>query len=308
MKINWMIDRLIPEGAIIMFAGKRASFKSWLADHMAICLAKGEPYLGFHTNSQHTSLIIDVENNPIMLSERLNQLQRNEKTLILKDETFRWEKHSEWLLDYCKTNNIKLVINDTFRRSHDADENDAGEISSLFQTHLQKFKDAGITLLLLYHLRKGLSGMRTAEMDLMDELRGSSELVNLPDVIFVIDRKRGSNTAIIHQVKNRFAQELDPLAVEVNIHETVTFNTSIAVEESIVNICAKQLLKFMRSTERDTYKCSELREWANRNGFGRSGFMDSLKLLCQLQLLEKPHHGFYKAIKDQQQVQQFLDA
>jgi hypothetical protein len=302
-KIEWIVQDFLAKSTRVVNAGKAGGYKSWLAMEMARAVASGTPFLGMPTTKTNV-LLLDAENSDFIIKERLEKFGRPPGVYILCTDKFRFEKHTEDLVGKCRGLGIGLVIVDTLRRCHDADEDKAQEMSDLMNLEMQKLTRAGIAVFILYHKRKDVQGS-----DPLDMVRGTGEIVNIPEIVFLTERQRvPNNRVILHQIKNRVGRQLDPISVEINITDSkATFTQAAFIAETQADICGKELLKWIRLQGRDRFKFSEFKEWGAGAAFGRTTVQDAIRLLRELQLLDKVDHGIYAPIKDQTKVQSFLD-
>ena len=69
IKVEWVVDRLIPKESITLLFGKGGIGKTWLAMDIARCIANGTPYLGLRTFKAPV-FFIDFENPLTVLNTR----------------------------------------------------------------------------------------------------------------------------------------------------------------------------------------------------------------------------------------------
>jgi len=161
---KWVVERLIPERSLVLLAGKRASFKSWVALEMVKSVSTGQSFLGKFPVRKVGVWYMDEENGIEMLKERLEKLVNDDEKLEnvyfssfegIKLDKLNWfEKLKEKLKEHPE---IKLLIIDSFRRISEIDENDAGAISDFLTSRLRPLcLEYGLTIILIHHLRKSL--------------------------------------------------------------------------------------------------------------------------------------------------------
>jgi RecA-family ATPase len=61
IKIEWIIDRLIPKDSITLLFGKGGIGKTWLSMDMARSIGRGKPFLGLSTEKTPV-VFVDFEN------------------------------------------------------------------------------------------------------------------------------------------------------------------------------------------------------------------------------------------------------
>jgi len=303
--VEWIVEKLIPAGAIILAAGKRASFKSWVANKLAVCVSKGEPFFGCKTMKSPV-ILIDAENASFVLAQRLKSIGGGRDLMVQCGETFRFELQDGQLLAKAKTLGVKLIIVDSMRRTHNADENDAAEVNELFRDHLRQFKEAGITLLFLYHMRKGLGSGQTSD-DPMDEIRGSSEFANLADMIYTVSRCRSpSNHIVIRQAKNRLAPEVEPAQIEINTNngtaEFKLIGTGTQSVRTADEICADSLAELLKEREGKVIPTSNLKELAETIEQSHHVVYGAISLLLTRGVLSKEKRGRYYIVPQKEKL------
>ena len=51
---RWVVEKLIPQGGLVMMSASPASYKTWLMLQVALSVAKGEEFINaFHTEQRH---------------------------------------------------------------------------------------------------------------------------------------------------------------------------------------------------------------------------------------------------------------
>lgn len=209
---EWIVDRLIPEGLTIMSA-QPASFKTWLILRLALDVASGSKFIGAFDTKKVAVLMIDEENDPRLLQQRLKLLQGKHDLPIdlMMEKNFKvGTKDVINTLKLCKERSIKLITIDSLVRIHDKNENDAVQMAQVF-AELRRFTKAGISVLITHHNRKGGRGDSGSQ-----EMRGSSDILAAVDCHLSIERSRQDNKITIHQNKVRFDQELEPVEVSIS--------------------------------------------------------------------------------------------
>lgn len=208
---TWLVDKLIPTDGITILSGPPASFKTWLTLHTAICIASGKPLFDNFKVSQGGVLVIDEENSPRLLQERVFRLGAladlpiyfsGNPGFVLNDENVGL------LLLNCKAYEVKLVIIDSLVRIHTSDENSAGDMAEVFR-QLRQLTARGITVLVTHHNRKPGAGSNGVS----NEMRGSSDI--LASIDCHIGTKRKDKSLTLYQSKNRYSEELEPFEIRI---------------------------------------------------------------------------------------------
>jgi hypothetical protein len=272
VKQEWIVENLIPEGAVVLLAGKRASFKTWLVLELIKSISLGQAFLEKFQTKKVGAWIIDEENGIQTLKERLFKLIDENTKLegvyftsfegIKLDRRDWFEKVKQKLAEHPE---IKLLVIDSFRRVSGIEENDAGEISEFLTTKLRPLSlEYGLTIILIHHLRKGLG---RNPIDEMDEIRGSSDLANYSDVVIILERPKGSqNRVILKQVKSRRSPELEPLLIDIDWSD-----------DKVKFICQGSALELLNDLERCEHQILIWIEENNITTFQRKEAIEAMK-------------------------------
>jgi len=301
---KWVVDRWIPQLGITTVAGKRSSFKSYLAMHMAACAASGKPMLSTFRVEPTNVLYVDAENGVEALQWRVEEIKKGmgiteplEKLgfvsmVGLKLEDAGWRDAIE---EFLKEHNPCIIIVDSFRRIIEAEENDAGQMNEIFTEYMQPLTmKYNCSWVLLHHLRKSIAG--NSSEDVLDEIRGSSELANISSSVIVLKRNRGSSQFMLINAKSRNAKEQPTLLVEVLWPDdgSVIFENLGATEETQLAeiICGQAIMKWVGESGRVEFKTKDFLE--NIKGHSERIIHAALGLLVKDGKLDKPQRGTYK--------------
>lgn len=176
IKVEWVVDRLIPKESITLLFGKGGIGKTWLILDVARCIAGGKPYLGLNT-VQTPVVFIDFENPLAVLNARTQKLGDGEGVLFWRANNDRLKAPKldkpEWEL-YKQLPQGAVLIFDTLRASQGRDENKSDEMG-LIMGRLKELRDMGFTIILLHHTAKNsdrIAKGSTAIVDLADHILG----------------------------------------------------------------------------------------------------------------------------------------
>ena len=182
---------LVPVG-LTLLAGRPKSGKSWLVLHLSEAVASGKPFLGSIYPTQGDVLVCALEDNPIRLQGRLEQLLGGSAApshLEFATELPRLDRGGleairRWLEEHP---GAVLVIIDTLARVRPR----SGRNGSLYEgdtdalAPLQKLAlEFGVAIVVIHHTRKA-----DAE-DVFDTFSGSLGLSGVADALVVLTRKR----------------------------------------------------------------------------------------------------------------------
>ena len=174
---RWTVEALVLSPGVTIFSADPYNYKSWLMLHMAMCICLGDPVFGRFEVEQSPVMIIDEEDPPRVLQDRLKMLQPDHEKhpfelyfMSLANFIFS-EENIAFLLAECRALGVKVIIFDSFIRVSGVDnENDAVAINKALG-FLKPLTAEGITTLITHHHNK-----RATEEDLSKAIRGSSDI------------------------------------------------------------------------------------------------------------------------------------
>jgi len=189
---------------------------------------------------------------------------------------------------------------DSLRRVITADENDAQEMSEFFTDTVRPLsKKYGISWIFIHHLRKGISGRNPT--DIMDELRGSSELANYADVVLISERPRGSNDRVVlRQAKCRRALEIPSELIQINWGENNVGFESIGTAEEIINsidLCGRDVIIWTEEKQIKSFNTNDVKE-EFKEKYSRATLTRALAQLVQQGKLSRLKRGCYQRITE----------
>lgn len=199
--VSYLVQHLIPDGALVLFAGKPGAFKSFLALDIAGAIAAGKSFAGRPPSPARPVLYLDAENGPQSVVARRRFLA------IATSAQFKyWGRFSDrpipklddpQLVEFAAAAKPFIVV-DSLIRFHVGSENDNAEMA-VTMGKLLSLARSGATVLVLHHAGK--------DNDL--HFRGATEIEAAPDVCFKIKRVGGKDSKEVTLIgfKNRFAQE-----------------------------------------------------------------------------------------------------
>lgn len=174
IKIEWLIDGIIPKNAVTLFFGRGGIGKTTLAMQMCNAIASGQNFLG--KNTQKTTVIyVDYENSLPVLSDRLKTVGADNVLFWSSaDDPKKLDQQDDVYLNLLRQNPNCLFVFDTLRSAQDGDENDSRFMAGVMKT-VRKLRDHGATIILLHHTKKSEDDIykgSTAIFDLVDHVLG----------------------------------------------------------------------------------------------------------------------------------------
>ncbi|MEM2189703.1 MAG: AAA family ATPase [Nitrososphaerota archaeon] len=227
--IEYLSYPLLPRGALIILAGRGGVGKSMICLHMAHEVARGGRLFGLYECGGGRVLISDNENSPSIYKARIEAMKLNpiDNIDVLNFSQLRFDSKGaiSKLKNLIKSNNYELVIIDNWTTHVSrVEENKAVEVSSILMKLRKVAYETGCTILLIHHLRKGLP----FAVNEVDELRGSSVLVNEADLVMVLYPDRVTSRRLLRVIKNRLGGETPSLLITFESSEN---GLKLAAEE-----------------------------------------------------------------------------
>jgi RecA/RadA recombinase len=299
--LEYICKPLIPKRSLILLAGKAGVGKSFISLHMAHAVASSSKVFDhFEVVEGSKVLIIDEENGPSTYKERvqlmgLNPLD-NIDCLSLSGFKLDNSNHLKFLERAIESKGYKLVVLDNWTDLvSKVDENKAVEVSNILSALRRMAYERDCTFILVHHLRKNLPYL----VNEIDELRGSSALVNEPDLVYLVQADEATGHRIVKAIKNRHGEELAfRLAFE-------TRDGKLAIKwvgeversevESDVIECAKIIKDYV--TQKGTAKRSEIINMCKKLGYSERTADRALRYLADVGVLERPKRGVYRPKK-----------
>jgi putative DNA primase/helicase len=199
-----MVNSLIPEQSLVLFSGSYGTYKSWIALDLSYAIITGGLFANLSTSGPRPVLYLDKENGRDMIARRLETMGLLGAAAL--DDIKYWgtwvplkfpDIDHQQMLDWAKEEQ-GLVIFDSLKRFHRADENSSTEMSVVMERFLA-LRDAGATVLLLHHAGK----------DEKNKFRGSEEIGAAVDIAYKVSRDpKDKRTVNLEQYKNRITEEV----------------------------------------------------------------------------------------------------
>ena len=292
-EIDYIANPILPRGCLIVLAGKGGVGKSLLGLHIAYCVSNGKPIFSYYDSKQTKVLLIDNENNPTILRERVELMGLNplENIDVVSFTGWRLDRRGALakLKHLIQSNGYGLVVMDNWTTLvSTVEENDAVQVSNIL-TNLRRIAyGTGCTILLIHHLRKSLPYSHN-----VDEVRGSSVLVNEADLVLLLEKSATPNERIIRTLKNRLGEEFTyRLSLRYDDEGTLHIECEGEVEDafdSAVLQCANNVKNYLQLAR--TAKRSELFKAIH---YPETTLKRALNYLLSMGVIEKPKRGVYR--------------
>jgi hypothetical protein len=236
IKVEWVVDRLIPKESITVLFGKGGIGKTWLMMDMARCIGSGIDYLGYETR-QTPVIFVDFENPVAVLNTRTQRLGEAEGVHFWrvgnelkppKLDSPEWEQYKELPEE-------SVLVFDTLRASQSGDENDSRDMAEVMN-RMKELRDMGFTIILLHHTAKNtdkVSKGSTAIVDLADHILGLTRVRQKEGAkdTLVDDDADGFDTEAVYYFGNYEKTRFEPHHVHLKLNPDRGFELAPDPEE-----------------------------------------------------------------------------
>ena len=182
IKVEWIIENILPAQSITLLHGRGGIGKTWLSLQIGEAVSQGA-YLWGQATKKVPVYYIDLENSFPVLVERVK--------ILNIEQMFFWHNSSntpppkidstEWTVYRDKLPSGLLIV-DTLRAFQSLDENDSRHMASVMG-NLKMIRDKGFTILLLHHTPKNNERI----------YKGSTAIFDLCDHVLSIHGIKGSD-------------------------------------------------------------------------------------------------------------------
>jgi hypothetical protein len=163
---RWVVEGLIPAGALGFIAGPPKKGKTWLGIGIALAIATGTPLLGNYTTEPRPVLYVALEGSRTGLRARIGALARglgsdpdssdlDQLHMLYRPRPFDLAglTTAAWLAEEADRVDAALIVVDVLRAAARFRENDAEEFAKV-RDSLEPLLGADRTVLLLHHFGK----------------------------------------------------------------------------------------------------------------------------------------------------------
>lgn len=181
---EFLVSGRIPNGAITFLVGPPGASKSWLGYALALTVAQGQgAWLGLEApGAPRNVLLLNYDNPTPELGRRMLRLAARPDdpifahTAIPGSELWRLPEQAEDLLALVTVTRPALILVDSLRQAHTADENSSGEMAKIM-SHFKAWAALGAAVVIVHHSNKSEIASGT------NAVRGSVEIVASADAV-----------------------------------------------------------------------------------------------------------------------------
>ena len=201
-----IVEGLLNWGEVTLLAGRPKAGKSRLVQQLAICLSRGEDFLGHRISDPCRVLLLDLENKPAFTKQRFERMSESKETdknihiycpeVLAEDSLTLADTKGLSRLRECITElESDVLIIDPWRLFSGGDELKAQDAVKALRllSSLRKVRP-NLGIIIVHHLRKnqgeGRVKLRSDPHIWAEEISGSYALVGHCDAIFGLERER----------------------------------------------------------------------------------------------------------------------
>lgn len=216
----FLVDGVMPQSYPTVFFGDSGTVKSTLAGHLAQCVARGESWMG-HATKQTRVLTLDFELDTDTHNRRAHDTAKGmgyskpaDGLHYIECAGLSAKAVFSHALDFCKGNDVGLLIIDSLGVALEGDAEASRDVIGFMRNHVDQFRAAGITTLIIDHQGKLQAGERYQSKTQF----GSAYKKHLSRSVFQIEKREGTEEdrrVTFRHTKTNFGRELDPFSVKV---------------------------------------------------------------------------------------------
>lgn len=223
--IDYLLKPYIEIGGLNLISASPSSYKTWFYLYIIKHISQGTEAFKHPAFPcvKTTSLIINDDDTPKILQNRLKMLDINKTETNTEGNIFFYcqksfkinKKLIDELLIKVKEKNIGLIVFDTFRNVHLANENDATEMQIVID-ELKRLTKENITIILIHHHKKRGLGQKSSDPELA---RGSTGISGaLTGHLIIEDVSKGEDKKIIiYHSKSKSCEKHKPITLSIKL-------------------------------------------------------------------------------------------
>ena len=221
--VRWLIHRVIPAGGLILLVGPPKAGKSFLALQVALAVAQGQPFLGQPCAEARPVLYLQLDTPAALWQQRLADLAASgvdlSGPLWFPDPASQPVSASilvpegrEWVRSVVEACDPDLVVIDTLREAHGADEDSSTSMKAVMDALRTAVGRRAV--LVVHHNRK--PGLEGGADDPVQASRGSTYLTGRMDAVWLLRRLPSPRDGVRHELRvaSRYDVDLTYRAVQ----------------------------------------------------------------------------------------------
>jgi RecA-family ATPase len=216
-EVNFAIEPFFERGTLNMLSAPPNTWKSWLLFYFAVKTAKGDKIFDNFKTEKSKILIVNEEDPARLIQDRFRILGVKKENLDIYLHIMEGMKINQQTVDLLlkeiKEKKIDVLIFDSLRAIHDANENDSQEMQKVMD-FMKQFVRVGITIIFTHHNRKKTIGDKGDNAELS---RGSTAInAAIAGHLSLEEEKReGVTFLVMRHLKSKAGPKHDPVEIEI---------------------------------------------------------------------------------------------
>src|SRR3990167_2112247 len=219
-KERYIVEPFFEHGTLNMISAPPNTWKSWVLFHFALGITRGSTVISKFKTEKSSVMIINEEDSPRLIQNRFKLLgltpEDSDLPIYLRIAlgTKITKEVVASILEECAQKNIQVVIFDSLRAVHDADENDSTEMQRVLDL-MKEFTRKEITVIFTHHHRK--KGMFERSGNEAESYRGSSAInAAISGHMSLEEENRDTGKfLVIKHLKSKAGEKLEPFEVRI---------------------------------------------------------------------------------------------
>ncbi|MBP6858064.1 MAG: AAA family ATPase [Candidatus Pacebacteria bacterium] len=222
---RYTIEPFFEQGTMNMVSAPPNTWKSWLLFLFAGHIVSGTAVFDKFQTEKASVMIVNEEDSARLIQDRLRLLNITDTSLLIYYRIAQGSKLNpefiESLLKEAKEKDIGVIMFDSLRAIHSADENDSTAMQEVMDL-LKKIARESITVIFTHHHRK--KSMFSKNVD-TESSRGSSAINAAISGHMSLEEsnKDGQISLVVKHLKSKVGEKLQPFDLEVDIGEVISF-------------------------------------------------------------------------------------
>ena len=223
---RYILEPFFEQGTVNMISAPPNGWKSWFMFGIAGDVARGTSFLGQFKTEKTNVIIVNEEDSSRLVQDRMRLLNITDISLPIYYRIANGSKLTEEFVDSliaeAKEKSVGLIMFDSLRSVHEADENSSTEMQKVMDL-FKKIARENITVIFTHHNRKKPP---FGKGDDAESTRGSSAInAAISGHISLEEAEREDGKYLIVQhLKSKVGAKEKPFEVGIIIGETISFS------------------------------------------------------------------------------------
>lgn len=249
---RYTIDPFFEQGTVNMVSAPPNTWKSWLLFLFANHIASGTPVLEQFMTEKACVMIVNEEDSLRLIQDRIRLLKIEDTSIQIFYRVAQGSKLTEEFVDAlineAKEKNAGVIMFDSLRSIHEADENDSTSMQGVMDL-LKRIARENITVIFTHHNRKK---SMFGKGDDAESIRGSSAINAAVSGHISLEEVAGDTgtSLVVKHLKSKVGEKLKPFDISVNVaDDSVSFGYlgEHSVKEEALTQAKEKILESLTS-------------------------------------------------------------